>query len=142
MYDDAALLASLTVPFNLQERDSIGKLLLPALIQSFSFKEEDMKYSNALTESSNNTYARLANAYTLVAESMMHNEHLRGNVEQMIKSALSLYRLADAPYMRAMAYTLQGDFYYQENDMPTRSNPSGKPPTWARSHSLSTNWKK
>lgn len=114
MYDDAALLASLTVPFNLQERDSIGKLLLPALMQSFSFKEEDMKYSNALTESSNNAYARLANAYTLVAESMMHNEHLRGNVEQMIKSALSLYRLADAPYMRAMAYTLQGDFYYQE----------------------------
>ena len=27
IYDDAALLASLTVPFNVQERDSIGKLL-------------------------------------------------------------------------------------------------------------------
>lgn len=114
IYDDAALLASLTVPFNVQERDSIGKLLLPALIQSFSFKEEDMKYSNSLTQDSYNAYARLADAYALMAESMMHNKHLRGHVEQMIKSTLSLYRLADSPYMHAMAYTLQGDFYYQE----------------------------
>lgn len=114
MYDEAALLASLTVPFNVQAKDSIGKLLLPALIQSFSFKEEDMDYSNSLSEDSYNAYARLANAYTLVAESMMHNAHLRGHVEQMLKSALSLYRFADAKYNKAKAYTLQGDYYYQE----------------------------
>lgn len=114
MYDEAALLASLTVPFNVQVKDSIGKLLLPALIQSFSFKEEDMNYSNSLTRNSNSAYASLANAYALVAESMMHNTHLRDYVEQMIKSALSLYKLADTKSGRATAYTLQGDYYYQE----------------------------
>lgn len=114
MYDEAALLASLTVPFNVQIKDSIGKLLLPALIQSFSFKEEDMNYSNSLSEDNYNAYARLANAYTLVAESMMHNAHLRSHVEQMLKSALNLYKFADAQYNKAKAYTLQGDYYYQE----------------------------
>lgn len=111
MYDEAALLASLAAAFNAQDIDSISKLLLPALIQSFSFKEEDMKYSDDVAKSSENAYSRLAKAYTLTAEGMKHNACLRGYAEQIFKSSFSQYRLADNDYMYAVAHTLLGDYY-------------------------------
>ena len=114
MYDEAALLASLAAAFNAQDIDSISKLLLPALIQSFSFKEEDMKYSDDVAKSSENAYSRLAKAYTLTAEGMKHNACLRGYAEQIFKSSFSQYRLADNDYMYAVAHTLLGDYYYEE----------------------------
>ena len=110
MYDEAALLASLAAAFNAQDIDSISKLLLPALIQSFSFKEEDMKYSDDVAKSSENAYSRLAKAYTLTAEGMKHNACLRGYAEQIFKSSFSQYRLADNDYMYAVAHTLLGDY--------------------------------
>lgn len=114
MYDEAALLASLTVPFNTQYKDSIGKLRLPALLQAFSLKEEDMAYSNMLDAKSLAAYARMANAYSTVGESMMHNASLRSHVEQIFKSTVTLSRLAGAKYTTARTHSLLGDFYYQE----------------------------
>lgn len=116
MYDDSAILTSLAASLYAQEADSLGKLLLPALVQSFSFKKEDTDYSNALTRRDNYTRSQLGNCISMTAQSMMHNPHLRSHVEKIFKSSFPLYRLSGNKEMYAKTSFLLGDYYRQEKN--------------------------
>lgn len=122
MYDESSLLASLASSFYAQEADSLGKLLLPALTKSFSFKKEDMDRSEALTRDDNYAHSQLGNCISMASEGMMHNPHLRSYVEKTLKTAFLQYWTSGTKGMYAKAHFLLADYYRQEKKYAKAEN--------------------
>jgi len=117
-YEKAGLLASLVTRIYAPQIKELGNQLIPSLIQSFTFKEEDMNKHAALTKASNTALYKYAKAMTLAGEAMTHFDELHQYVEETYQAALSQYKIfrGKDDVMYARTCILLGDFYAEKGE--------------------------